>query len=126
MARKTVYTEKAPQAIGPYSQAIVANGFVFVSGQIPLDPDTGQLVMGDARIQTRRVLQNLNAVLAAAGSSVDKVVKTTVYLTSMSDFNVMNEEYTTFFREARPARATVEVSKLPRNALVEIDAISEL
>ncbi|MBM3451097.1 MAG: deaminase, partial [Armatimonadetes bacterium] len=109
-----------------YSQAIVANGFVFVSGQIPLDPDTGQLVMGDARIQTRRVLQNLNAVLAAAGSSVDKVVKTTVYLTSMSDFNVMNEEYTTFFREARPARATVEVSKLPRNALVEIDAISEL
>jgi 2-iminobutanoate/2-iminopropanoate deaminase len=126
MTGKPVFTEKAPQAIGPYSQAVVANGFVFVSGQIPLDPGTGEMVIGDARIQTRRVLQNLQAILTAAGTSVDQVVKTTVYLANLNDFNVMNEEYTTFFRESRPARATVEVSRLPRGAQVEIDAIAVL
>lgn len=122
--KEIVFTEQAPRAIGPYSQAVKAGGFVFVSGQIALDPATGQLVLGDVRLQTRRVLENLRAILEAAGSSLDKVVRTTVYLKDLNDFNAMNEEYTLFFRDARPARATVQVAKLPRDALVEIDAIA--
>ena len=101
-----------------------AGGFVFVSGQIALDPKTGQLILGDARLQARRALENLRAILEAAGSSLDKVVRTTVYLKDLNDFNAVNEEYTLFFRDARPARVTVQVAKLPQDALVEIDAIA--
>jgi len=124
--KEIVFTEGAPRAIGPYSQAVKAGGFVFVSGQIALDPATGQLVLGDVRLQTRRALENVRAILEAAGSSLDKVVRTTVYLKDLNDFNAMNEEYTLFFRDARPARVTVQVAKLPRDALVEIDAIALL
>jgi 2-iminobutanoate/2-iminopropanoate deaminase len=122
--KEIVYTDDAPQAIGPYSQAVKAGGFVFVSGQVALDPGTGQLIVGDVRLQTRRALQNVQAILEAAGSSLDKVVRTTVYLKDLNDFGVMNEEYTTFFRDARPARATVQVARLPRDAAIEIEAIA--
>ena len=122
--RSTVHTDDAPRAIGPYSQAVRAGGFVFCSGQLALDPDTGQLVQGDTKAQTNRALQNIRAVLEAAGSSLEKVVRTTVYLANMNDFGMMNEMYMSFFRENPPARSTVEVSRLPREARVEIDAIA--
>ncbi len=122
--KEVIHTDAAPRAIGPYSQAIRAGGFVFVSGQIALDPETGQLVTGDIRIQTRRVLLNIAAILEAAGSSLEKVVRTTVYLRDLNDFNAMNEEYMNFFRDARPARTTVQVARLPRDAAVEIDVIA--
>lgn len=124
MAKRIVQTTNAPAAIGPYSQAVVANGFVFVSGQIPLDPTTGQLETGSIAEQTERVLGNLKAVLEAAGSGLDRVLKTTIYLRSMADFGVVNEVYGRFFKEDPPARATVEVSRLPREVLVEIDAVA--
>ncbi len=122
--KETVATTQAPAAIGPYSQAIKANGFVFASGQIPFDPATGQLVTGNIAAQTERVLLNLKAVLAAAGSSLDKVVRTTVYLKDMGDFAHMNEVYAHFFVTAPPARSTVEVARLPRDVRVEIDVIA--
>jgi len=122
--KEVVSTKDAPQAIGPYSQAIKANGFVFVSGQIPLDPATGNLMEGDVRVQSERVLQNLRAILAAAGSSLERVVKTTVFLKNMSDFAAMNEVYAKFFAGQQPARSTVEAAQLPRNVLVEIDVIA--
>lgn len=121
-----VRTATAPAAIGPYSQATISQGLVFVSGQIPLHPSTGELVSGDIRAQTRRALLNLKAVLEAAGSSIDLVVKTTVFLKDMSDFPAMNEVYAEFFGTGLPARATVEVSRLPRDVAVEIDAIAAL
>ena len=121
-----VQTDAAPKAIGPYSQAIKANGLVFASGQIALDPATGQLVEGGIVEQTERVLNNLKGVLEAAGSSLDRVVKTTVFLADLSDFASMNEAYGRFFGETPPARSTVEVSRLPRDARVEIDAIALL
>ncbi len=124
MSKRVIKTEQAPPAIGPYSQAIVGNGLVFAAGQIPLDPRTGQLVPGDVRVQTRRVLDNLKAVLEAAGSSMDKVVKTTVFLCTLNDFGAMNEIYGEYFRENPPARATVQVAKLPRDAAVEIEAVA--
>ncbi len=124
MPRDLVKTDAAPQAIGPYSQAIKANGFVFLSGQIALDPQTGQLVGQDIKTQTRRVLTNITAVLTAAGSSLDKVVRCTVFLKDMNDFGPMNEEYGSYFKEVPPARTTVQVAKLPRDALIEIDAIA--
>lgn len=124
MARETIRTEAAPAAIGPYSQAVKANGFVFVSGQVPLDPGTGQLVGRDIKQQTRRTLENVAAILAAAGSSMEKVVRCGVFLKDMNDFGPMNEEYTSFFKKQPPARTTVQVSKLPRDALIEIDAIA--
>lgn len=124
MERKVIATDKAPQAIGPYSQAIVVNGMVFCSGQIPLDPE-GELVgQRDIFIQTKRVLNNLKGVLEAAGSGLDKVVKTTVYLSDMNNFAEMNEIYARFFGDNKPARATVEVSRLPKDVLVEIDCIA--
>jgi 2-iminobutanoate/2-iminopropanoate deaminase len=124
MSKLVIRTEEAPPAIGPYSQAIVANGLVFVAGQIPLDPHTGQTVPGDIRVQTRRVLENLKAVLAAAGSSMDRVVKTTVFLVDLNDFGAMNEIYGDYFRESPPARSTVQVARLPRGAAVEIEAVA--
>jgi len=122
--KERVQTDSAPKAIGPYSQAIKANGFVFASGQIPLDPQTMEIVEGGIREQTERVMTNLSAVLRAAGTSLDSVVKTTVFLSDLSDFVEMNETYGKFFGEVPPARATVEVSRLPRNVKVEIEVIA--
>jgi 2-iminobutanoate/2-iminopropanoate deaminase len=122
--REAVATKNAPQAIGPYSQAIKAGGFVFVSGQISINPATGELVPGGISEQTERVMQNLAAILAAAGSSLDKVVKSGVFLKNMSDFAAMNAVYGKFFASIPPARATVEVARLPREVLVEIDVIA--
>ncbi|HSQ19697.1 MAG TPA: RidA family protein [Blastocatellia bacterium] len=119
-----IQTDSAPKAIGPYSQAIKANGLVFASGQIPLDPATMQVVEGGIREQTERVMNNLSAVLRAAGSSLDQVVKTTVFLADLADFADMNETYGRFFGEAPPARSTVQVSRLPRDVRIEIDVIA--
>ena len=126
MSKQAISTPQAPAAIGPYSQAIRAGNLLFVSGQIPLDPDTGQVVEGDAAVQTARVLRNLSAILEAAGSSLNQVLKTTVYLKDMANFAIMNEVYGRFFPETPPARATVEVARLPRNVAVEIDLIAEV
>jgi 2-iminobutanoate/2-iminopropanoate deaminase len=123
---KTVTTDQAPQAIGPYSQAIVASGFLFTAGQIPIDPATGQVVAGDVAAQTERVLANLAAVLGTAGCSWRHVVKTTVFLQDMNDFPAVNEVYGRVLGESRPARSTVQVSALPRGVLIEIDAIAEI
>jgi 2-iminobutanoate/2-iminopropanoate deaminase len=122
--RTQIATNDAPAAIGPYSQAIAAGDLVFCSGQIPLDPATGALVDGDVDAQTRRALENLRAVLTAAGSSLDAIVKTTVFLVSMSDFAAMNEVYKDFFTGEPPARSTIAVAELPRGARVEIEAIA--
>ncbi len=118
-----VQTENAPAAIGPYSQAIKAGGLVFVSGQIPTDPATGEFVAGGIKEQTEQVLKNLSAVLSAAGSSLEQVVKTTVFLADMAEFAAMNEVYARFFTGDAPARATVAAAGLPRNARVEIEAV---
>jgi 2-iminobutanoate/2-iminopropanoate deaminase len=122
--REVIVTKDAPQAIGPYSQAIRANGFVFVSGQIPTDPATQQLIQGDVAAQTTRVLENLSAILKAAGSALEKVVRSTVFLKNMGDFGAMNEVYGRYFTSEPPARATVEVARLPKDVLVEIDVIA--
>lgn len=119
-----ISTDKAPKAIGPYSQAIAANGFVFASGQIPIDPATGQVLEGPIADQTKRVLSNLQAILEQAGSSLDAVVKTTVYLKDMADFEEMNKVYATFFTETKPARVTIAVARLPKDVAIEIDAIA--
>jgi 2-iminobutanoate/2-iminopropanoate deaminase len=121
---QVVTTEKAPRAIGPYSQAIKCNGLVFVSGQIPLDPSTNELVSGPIAEQTRRVLMNVSAILQESGSGLDKVVKTTVYLKDMSEFEEMNAAYAEFFANSKPARATVQVARLPKDVSIEIDAIA--
>lgn len=123
-AKETVATKRAPGAIGPYSQAVKANGFVFVSGQLPIDPETGQIVSGDVKAQTKQVLENLKTILGASGSSLDNVVKTTVYMTDLKDFVSMNETYERFFGNNPPARATVEVARLPKDVAVEIEAIA--
>lgn len=119
-----VHSDDAPKAIGPYSQAIKANGLIFASGQIPLDPATMQIVEGGIREQTERVMNNLEAVLQAAGSSLEGVVKTTVFLKDLTDFAEMNEVYGSFFKQTPPARSTVEVARLPRDVRVEIDVIA--
>ncbi len=121
---ENIQTDRAPEAIGPYSQAIKANGLIFASGQIPLDPATMRIVEGGIQEQTRRVLDNLKAVLEAAGSSMDRVVKTTVYLADMGELTAMNEIYASYFSATRPARATVQVARLPRDVKVEIDVIA--
>ena len=122
--REAIATNDGPKAIGPYSQAIKANGLVFVSGQICLDPQTQQLIHGDVSAQTERVLQNIAAILMAAGSSLSRVVKTTVFLKSMNDFVAMNEVYGRHFTVDPPARSTVEVARLPKDVLVEVDVIA--
>lgn len=123
MSVKTVHTNAAPAAIGPYSQGIVANGFLFTAGQIAIDPATGQIVTGDVAKQTERVMANLAAVLATVNATWKDVVKTTVFLHDMGDFPVVNEVYGKALGDARPARSTVQVSALPRGVLVEIDAV---
>jgi 2-iminobutanoate/2-iminopropanoate deaminase len=122
--KKIVATDKAPKAIGPYSQAVVHNGMAYLSGQIPLDPATGQLVESDIVAQTTRVLENLKAVLEACGSGLDQVLKTTVYIQDMREFAKMNEVYGKYFSDNPPARSTVEAARLPRDVRVEIDAIA--
>ncbi|HEY9777951.1 MAG TPA: RidA family protein [Planktothrix sp.] len=121
---QVVATDQAPKAIGPYSQAIKCNGMIFVSGQIPLEPSSGQLVTGTIGEQARRVLTNISAILQEGGSSLDRVVKTTVYLKDMNDFEAMNAVYAEFFSSTKPARATVQVSRLPKDVSIEIDAIA--
>jgi 2-iminobutanoate/2-iminopropanoate deaminase len=122
--RDVISTSNAPKAIGPYSQGIRANGFVFVSGQVAIDPATQQVVTGDVAAQTERVIKNISAILAAAESKLDQVVRTTVFLKNMNDFAAMNEVYGQHFATAPPARSTVEVSRLPKDVLVEIDVIA--
>jgi 2-iminobutanoate/2-iminopropanoate deaminase len=124
LPRQAVATETAPRAIGPYSQAIRAGNLLFVSGQVPIDPATGALVDGDIRAQTRRVLDNIGEILRAAGASYDAVVRATVFLADLGDFAAMNEVYATYFPPPPPARSTVEVSRLPRDARIEIDVIA--
>lgn len=124
--KQIVNTSQAPAAIGPYSQAIISNGWVFVSGQLGLDPATGEFAGADVAAQTHQVLRNLKAILEAAGSGLERVVKTTIYLVDMQDFKTVNAIYAEYFREAPPARATVQVAALPRGGLVEIEAIAAL
>ena len=122
--RQAVSTPSAPKAIGPYSQAIRAGSLLFVSGQVPIDPATGQIVNGDIAAQTHRVFQNIGEILKAGGDSFDHVVRTTVFLADMNDFTAMNEAYATYFTAPAPARATVQVSRLPKDARLEIDVIA--
>lgn len=126
MLKETVSTSDAPAAIGPYSQAVKCGGYVFASGQIPIDPATGQLVNGGIKDQTSQVLRNLDAVLKAAGSSLEKVVKTTIFIKDMNQFSVVNDVYSLFFADNPPARSTVEVSRLPKDAEIEIEVIASL
>ena len=123
-AKKVISTDTAPKAVGPYSQAIEAGNFLFVSGQLPLHPQSGEIVGNDITAQTRQSIENIKAVLAAAGVSLADVVKTTVFLQNMGDFVRMNEVYQQYFGDSAPARSTVEVAKLPKNALVEIESIA--
>lgn len=124
--KEIIETKGAPSSIGPYSQAIRANGFVFVSGQIPIRPDTGLVVEGGIAVQTHQVIRNLSAILDAAGSGIDRVVKTTVYLSNLDDFSRFNQTYEEYFTEAKPARATVQVARLPKEVLLEIEAIATI
>ena len=124
--KNVVLTDRAPKPIGPYSQAVKANGFVFVSGQIALDPKTGEFAGSDVKEQTERALENLKAILEASGAPLNHVVKTTVYLKSMDDFAAMNEVYARYFTLAAPARSTVQAARLPKDALVEIDVVAAL
>ncbi|HSB68798.1 MAG TPA: RidA family protein [Candidatus Methylomirabilis sp.] len=124
--REIIKTDGAPKAIGPYEQALKLDGWVFTSGQIPLDPQTGSLAEGGIAAQTRRALENLRAILEAAGTSMSRVVKTTVYLTNLGDFQAMNEVYAEYFPRDKPVRSTVGVASLPRGALVEIDAVAHV
>ena len=125
MKREVIKSERAPKAIGPYEQALKLDGWVFTSGQIPLDPKSGAMVEGGIGAQTRQVLENLRGVLEAAGTSMSRVVKATVYMTNLADFQKMNEVYAEYFPQDRPVRSTVGVASLPRGALVEIDVIAQ-
>lgn len=122
--KESIETKNAPAPIGPYSQAVRANGFIFVSGQIPINPETGQMVQGDITPQTHQVIRNIAAILEASESGLQNVVKTTVFLTNLDDFSDFNRVYGEYFAEAKPARATVQVARLPREVLVEVEAIA--
>lgn len=122
--KKIISTDRAPKAIGPYSQAVVVNGLAFLSGQIPIDPETNQLIQGDVVAQTVRVLENMKIVLEACGSSLDQVVKTTVFVKDLSEFATINETYSKYFPENPPARSTVEAARLPRDVRVEIECVA--
>ena len=124
MKKKVIHTQKAPNAIGPYSQAVQAGPFVFISGQIPIDPSTGELVTGEIRQQTRQVLENIRQILESQGLTLDQVVKTTIFLKDLGNFVPVNEVYATYFPDDPPARSTVEVSRLPKNVDIEIEAIA--
>ena len=126
MSKKVIHTDKAPKAIGPYSQAIQAGNFLFLSGQIPLDPKTGELVKGNIRQQTQQVLENIKGVLESQGLGMDNVVKATIFLKDIGNFNQVNEIYATYFPSSPPARSTVGVSKLPRDADIEIEVVALL
>jgi len=126
MKKKVISTQRAPQAIGPYSQAVRMGSWLFVSGQIPLDPLTGELIPGDVQAQTKRVMENIKAIVEDAGGSLAAISKCTIYLTNLDNFGLMNETYGSYFKSDPPARATVEVSKLPKGVDVEIDAIAYL
>ena len=126
MSKEVIHTDAAPAAIGPYSQAVKAGGLVFCSGQIALDPQTKQVIEGDVADETRQVMKNLTAVLEAAGSGLDRVVKTAIFLTDLGDFAAVNEAYGTFFKDAPPARATIQVAALPLGVRVEIEAVAEV
>jgi 2-iminobutanoate/2-iminopropanoate deaminase len=123
MSKEVIFTDKAPKAIGPYSQAIKFGNMLFISGQIPVNPGTGELT-GDIKVQTRQVLENIKSILSAAGASVSDIVKTTVFLQNLDDFNLMNEIYSAYFPKEAPARSTVEAARIPRGALIEIEAIA--
>jgi len=124
MEKKVVFTEKAPKPIGPYSQAIIAGNLIFTAGQIPIDPATNQVVQGNIKEQTRRVLENLRAILESVGATFDDVVKVTIYMKDLNEFSAMNEVYSEYFKNSPPARTTVEVSRLPRDVRIEIDLIA--
>lgn len=124
MAKKIIVSDSAPKAVGPYSQAVQAGNFLFLSGQLALNPQNGEMVGSEVATQTKQVIENIKAVLTAAGLTLDDVVKTTVFLQSMGDFAAMNEVYQQYFGESAPARSTVEVTKLPKNALIEIESIA--
>ena len=126
MSKKVISTTRAPEAIGAYSQAIQAGSLLFVSGQIPLDPETGELILGDIKKQTHRVMESIKGIVESAGGGLDSIVKCTIYLKNLNDFNDVNEVYGSYFKQAPPARATVEVSALPKGVAVEIDAIANL
>ncbi len=123
MAPQTIFTEKAPKAIGPYSQAVKANGFVYISGQIPINPATGEVVKSGIEDEVNQVMKNLKAIIEEAGSSLSQVVKTTIYLKDINDFDAVNKTYGQYFEEHKPARATVQVARLPKDVSVEIDAV---
>lgn len=122
--KEVISTTKAPQAIGPYSQGIRAGPFIFVSGQIPIDPSTGALVKGDIKVQTQRAIENLKGVLEATGSSLDKVVKTTIFMARIEDYSAINEVYSLYFKDSRPARSALQAPRLPREVGIEIEAIA--
>ncbi|OGP76125.1 MAG: deaminase [Deltaproteobacteria bacterium RBG_16_49_23] len=124
MSKRVIYTEKAPKPIGPYSQAIRAGDFIFLSGQLPIDPGTGELVGGDIKQQTRRVLENLKGVLESQGLGMEDVVKVTIFLKDMGNFNLMNEVYATYFTVSPPARSTIEISRIAKDADIEIEAVA--
>lgn len=124
MSKQVIQTDNAPAAVGPYSQAIIANGFVFTAGQIAIDPSIGKVIEGDISAQTRQVLMNIQALLEASGTNLDRVIKTTVFLKNMDDFAAMNAVYGEFFPNNPPARSTVQVAKLPLDVLIEIEAIA--
>lgn len=124
MQKKIISTNKAPQAIGPYSQAVQFNNLLFVSGQIPIEPKSGEILKGDIKEQTKQILENLNSVLTAAGSSLNNVLRTTIFLSNLEDYAAVNETYAQFFADSQPSRSTVEVSRLPKDVQIEIDAIA--
>ncbi len=124
MQKNIISTNKAPQAIGPYSQAVRFDNLLFVSGQIPIEPKSGEILKGNIKEQTKQILENLNSVLTAGGSSLNNVLRTTIFLTNLEDYAAVNEVYTQFFKESQPARSTVQVSRLPKDVQIEIDAIA--